>query len=196
MARRVEQDEIDQETDLWWRGEQAGQRGRLRGCPAIIAGLAGLLQANERDEQGYGSGGDRDAGKQCALSGPCQGIEQFDHGAWLPDGGSGNDRCAGHDAQQAGLEHNAQGAVVGGAVGGAFPALTEALSKAGKVLYHAGIEPHFAAGREAIKGRAYLDAGGERIDDIATALRNYVPKVEGSEAPAGEAAAAAGSAEF
>ncbi len=98
--------------------------------------------------------------------------------------------------QQAGLEHNAQGAIIGGAVGGAFPALTEALSKAGKVLYHAGIEPHFEAGREAIKGRAYLDAGGERIDDIATALRNYVPKVKGSEAPAGEAAADAGSAEF
>jgi len=72
----------------------------------------------------------------------------------------------------------------------------EGLNKLGKVLYHAGIEPHFAAGREAIKGRAYLDAGGERIDDIATALRNYVPKVEGSEAPAGEAAASAGSAEF
>jgi len=81
-------------------------------------------------------------------------------------------------------------------VGGAIPAGLEGLNKLGKVLYHAGIEPHFDAGREAIKGRAYLDAGGERIDDIATALRNYVPKVEGSEAPAGEAAAAAGSAEF
>lgn len=98
--------------------------------------------------------------------------------------------------QKAGLEHNAQGAAIGGAVGAAFPALTEALSKAGKVLYHAGIEPHFEAGREAIKGRAYLDAGGERIDDIAAALRSYAPKVEGSEAPAGEAAAGAGSAEF
>lgn len=98
--------------------------------------------------------------------------------------------------QEAGLGHNAQGAALGGAIGGAFPAVAEALSKAGKVIYHAGIEPHFAAGREAIKGRAYLDAGGERIDDIAAALRNYVPKVEGSEAPAGEAAASAGSAEF
>lgn len=98
--------------------------------------------------------------------------------------------------EKAGLEHNAQGAVIGGAIGGAFPALTEALSKAGKVVYHAGIEPRFAAGREAIKGRAYLDAGGERIDDIAAALRSYVPKVEGSDAPAGEAAASAGSAEF
>ena len=98
--------------------------------------------------------------------------------------------------QEAGLGHNAQGAAMGGAIGGAFPAVAEALSKAGKVIYHAGIEPHFAAGREAIKGRAYLDAGGERIDDIAAALRSYVPKVEGSEAPAGEAAASAGSAEF
>ena len=98
--------------------------------------------------------------------------------------------------QESGLEHNAQGAVIGGALGGAIPAGLEGLNKLGKVLYHAGIEPHFAAGREAIKGRAYLDAGGERIDDIATALRNYVPKVEGSEAPAGEAAASAGSAEF
>ena len=98
--------------------------------------------------------------------------------------------------QEAGLGHNAQGAVVGGAIGGAFPAVAEALSKVGKVIYHAGIEPHFAAGREAIKGRAYLDAGGERIDDIAAALRSYVPKVADSEATAGEAAAGAGSAEF
>ena len=98
--------------------------------------------------------------------------------------------------EKAGLEHNTQGAVIGGAIGGAFPALVEALGKAGKVVYHAGIEPRFESGRTAIKGRAYLDAGGERIDDIAAALRSYVPKVEGSDAPAGEAAASAGSAEF
>lgn len=98
--------------------------------------------------------------------------------------------------QEAGLGHNAQGAALGFALGGGLPLGLEGLNKLGKVLYHAGIEPHFAAGREAIKGRAYLDAGGERIDAIAAALRNYVPKVDGSEAPAGEAAAGAGSAEF
>jgi len=98
--------------------------------------------------------------------------------------------------QQAGLEHNAQGAGIGLAAGALVPLGLEGLNKLGKVLYHAGIEPHFDAGRTAIRGRAYLDAGGERIDDIAAALRNYVPKVDGSEATAGEAAAGAGSAEF
>ena len=98
--------------------------------------------------------------------------------------------------QEAGLEHNAQGAVIGGALGGVIPLGLEGLNKLGKILYHAGIEPHFAAGREAIKGRARLAAAGDKAEDIAAALRNYVPKVEGSEAIAGEAAAPAGSTRY
>jgi len=94
------------------------------------------------------------------------------------------------------IADNMRNAAVGGVVGGAFPALTAALSKAGQVIYHAGIEPRFDAGRTAIKGRAYLDALGDRATNVAQALRLYQPKVPGSVAPAGEAAADVGSAEF
>lgn len=94
------------------------------------------------------------------------------------------------------IADNMRNAAVGGIVGGVSPALIEGLGQIGRVAYHAGIEPHFAAGREAIKGRAYIDAAGDRAGDVAAALRAYQPKVPGSVAPAGEAAADAGSAEF
>lgn len=62
--------------------------------------------------------------------------------------------------------------------------------------YRAFVEPRLASGREAIKGRTYLDAAGDRAYSVAQALRDYEPTVPGSMAPAGEAAAGAGSAEF
>ena len=98
--------------------------------------------------------------------------------------------------EEAGLEHNAEAAALGAAVGGAIPVAAEGANMFGKVLYHAGIEPLSKAGRTAIKGRAYLDAAGDKADDVVAALRAYQPAVPGSVAPAGEAAAPAGSTRF
>lgn len=101
------------------------------------------------------------------------------------------------EAGGAGALGQTAAALAGGVSGAMGTQLAgDALGKVGKVLYHAGVEPHSAAGREAIKGRAYLDAAGDRAHPIAQALRDYEPVVPGSIAPAGEAAAGAGSAEF
>ena len=101
------------------------------------------------------------------------------------------------EAGGAGAVGQTVAALAGGLGGVMVPqALGDAARGAGRVIYHAGIEPHFEAGRTAIKGRALLDATGDRSAAVAQALRDYEPKVPGSVAPAGEAAADAGSAEF
>ena len=67
-------------------------------------------------------------------------------------------------------------------------------SKIGKVGYHALIEPW--ANPAAIKGRAYLEAAGDKTDEIGSLLRQNKQIVPGSLPNVGEAAVPAGRAEF
>lgn len=83
---------------------------------------------------------------------------------------------------------------VGGAVGGAIPGVGIPLAKGLQTGYRALIEP--ILNPAAIKGRAYLGAAGDKLDDIISLLRGNRQIVPGSAPTAGEAAAPAGSAEF
>lgn len=87
------------------------------------------------------------------------------------------------------LEQAATGAVVSGAI----PAVGIPLAKAGTAAYHVA-EPLFASA--AIKGRAFLDAAGDKADDIIALLHQNKQLVPGSLPTAGEAAVPAGRAEF
>lgn len=83
----------------------------------------------------------------------------------------------------------------GGAVlGAALPFAVVPASKLAKMIYHGAIEPWAAPA--AIKGRAYLEAAGDKVDDILNLLRNPQEIVPGSEPTAGQAATPAGRAEF
>lgn len=82
------------------------------------------------------------------------------------------------------------GAVGGGAIAAVAPAVT----KLGKIGYSALVEPW--SNPAAIKGRAFLDAAGDKADEILSLLRRNKQIVPGSAPTAGEAAAPAGSAEF
>lgn len=82
-----------------------------------------------------------------------------------------------------------------GAAGGALlSAVAPAVVKAGKIGYKAAIEPWLDPA--AIKGRAFLEAAGDKADDIIALLRGNKQIVPGSMPTAGEAAVPAGSAEF
>lgn len=83
---------------------------------------------------------------------------------------------------------------LGATIGGAIPAVATPLKAVGKVAYHGLIEPW--ANPAAIKGRAYLEAAGNRGRYILELLRQNRQIVPGSAPTAGEAAAPAGSAEF
>lgn len=82
----------------------------------------------------------------------------------------------------------------GAVVGGAFPAVSAALSKAGNMGYHGFVEPW--ANPAAIKGRAYLSAAGDKADEIINLLAQNKQRVPGSAPTAGQAAVPAGRAEF
>lgn len=84
----------------------------------------------------------------------------------------------------------ATGAAIGGVVSGALP-IVKGL---GNVAYHGLIEPW--ANPAAIKGRAYLQAAGDKVDDIIAFLKQAREIVPGSKPTAGEAAVPAGRAEF
>lgn len=88
------------------------------------------------------------------------------------------------------LKQVEQGAVFGGAL----PLVSAALTPAAKTVYRATLEP--VIDKAAVKGRAYVDAAGERVDDVINALKENKQIVPGSMPTAGEAAAKAGSAEF
>ncbi len=92
-------------------------------------------------------------------------------------------------AEQKAIQTGA-GAVGGAIIGAAAPAV----AKAGKVAYSAAIEPWLNPA--AIKGRAFLEAAGDKADDIIALLRGNKAIVQGSLPIAGEAAVPAGSAEF
>jgi len=82
---------------------------------------------------------------------------------------------------------------VGTVVGGAIPALAPVVNAVGRGAYHVA-EP--LINRSAIKGRAYLNAAGDKTDDIIKLLQTNRQIVPGSAPTAGEAAVPAGRAEF
>jgi hypothetical protein len=81
------------------------------------------------------------------------------------------------------------GATVGGVVSGVVPAV-EAIGRGAKNL----VEPLFNPA--AAKGRVFLEAAGDKADEIIAMLRQNKEIVPWSSPTAGEAAAGAGSAEF
>lgn len=82
---------------------------------------------------------------------------------------------------------------IGTVVGGVVPAVAPVVSAVGKGAYHA-VEP--IINRGAIKGRAYLEAAGDKADDIINLLQQNRQIVQGAMPTAGEAAVPAGRAEF
>ena len=83
---------------------------------------------------------------------------------------------------------------VGAGAGGAISAVAPAVAKAVKVAYSATIEPWLNP--TAIKGRGYLEAAGDKADEIISLLRQNKEIIAGSKPIAGEAATQAGRAEF
>jgi len=79
-------------------------------------------------------------------------------------------------------------------IGGAIPAVGAAVTPAAKAAYRATLEP--IIDKATVKGRAYIDAAGDKADDVIRELRKNEQIVPGSMPTAGEAAAKAGSAEF
>lgn len=82
----------------------------------------------------------------------------------------------------------------GAAGGGLLPPVAAVASKVAGTAYHGLIEPW--ARPAAIKGRAYLDAAGDKVDEIKRLLTENKQIVAGSAPTAGEAAVPAGRAEF
>ena len=82
----------------------------------------------------------------------------------------------------------------GAMLGGTIPAVAPLVTTPIKAGYHALIEPWLQPA--AIKGRAFLEAAGDKADDIIRLLRENKQIVPGSRPIAGEAAADAGRAEF
>lgn len=82
----------------------------------------------------------------------------------------------------------------GAAAGAILPAVTAGISKVGRGVYHGLIEPW--ARPAAIKGRAYLEAAGDKADEIVNLLTRNRQIVLGSAPTAGEVAAPAGRTEF
>lgn len=83
---------------------------------------------------------------------------------------------------------------LGAGAGAVLPVATAALAKGGKMLYHGLVEP--VVNPAAIKGRAYLEAAGDKVDDIIELLTRNKQIVPGSRPTAGEAAEPASRAEF
>lgn len=93
------------------------------------------------------------------------------------------------------LEQKKDQAVFGTAVGAAVPAALLPASKIVSMAYQGLIEPW--AVPVAVKGRAFLEAAGDKADDIIALLRSPQREiVPGSRPTAGQAAAPAGRAEF
>ena len=93
-----------------------------------------------------------------------------------------------------GLAETGKQTVIGAALGGAIPAITPIIAKGSQAVYRTLIEPF--TNPTAIKGRAYMEAAGEKAPEIINALRTNVPVVPGSLPTAGEAAISAGRPEF
>jgi len=93
-----------------------------------------------------------------------------------------------------GVEQTLMQAGTGAALGGAVPAVAPVIAKGGKVIYRTLLEP--MVDPTSIKGRAYMEATGNKTPEIINALRGKQELVPGSLPTAGEAATGAGRAEF
>jgi len=93
-----------------------------------------------------------------------------------------------------GIEQSMIQAGTGAVIGGAIPAAAPVVSTAARGAYRTFVEP--LTNPAAIKGRAYMEAAGDKAPQIINALRASQPVVPGSFPTAGEAAASAGRAEF
>jgi hypothetical protein len=93
-----------------------------------------------------------------------------------------------------GLAETGKQTVIGATLGGAIPAVTPIITKGSQAAYRTLVEPF--TNPEAIKGRAYMEAAGEKAPEIINALRASKPVVPGSLPTAGEAAISAGRPEF
>ena len=82
----------------------------------------------------------------------------------------------------------------GALVGGAIPAIASPIAGIAKKVYRGFIEPRFNSA--VTRGRTYLEAAGEKTDDVIDAMRGAKPIVPSSAPTAGEAAVPAASAEF
>lgn len=94
----------------------------------------------------------------------------------------------------AGGESPLADATLGASLGGAIPAVGIPVAKTVKGAYNALAEP--LLNPAAIKGRAFLEAAGDKADEIIALLRQNKEIVPGSMPTAGEAAVPAGRAEF
>lgn len=94
----------------------------------------------------------------------------------------------------AGGDNPLQDAGIGAPVGAVAPGAIDLAGKAGRTAYRVAIEPW--ARPAAIKGRAYLEAAGDKADEIISLLRQNREIVPGSRPTAGQAAVPAGRAEF
>lgn len=82
----------------------------------------------------------------------------------------------------------------GALVGGAIPAVVNPVVGIARNINRGLIEPRFNP--SATRGRTYLEAAGDKTDDVIAAMRGSAPKVTGSMPTAGEAAVPAASTEF
>lgn len=85
---------------------------------------------------------------------------------------------------------------LGVVLGGLIPAVVPAVKSIAKGGYHALIEPFTKSGQEAIKGRAYLEAAGDKAPTLIRLLKENKAIIPGSPTTAGEVATPAGRAEF
>lgn len=92
------------------------------------------------------------------------------------------------------LQRKAEQVALGAAFGAGVPATVMPAKKLFGMLYHGVIEPWMAPA--AIKGRAFLEAAGDKADEIINLLRTPNEIVPGSVPTAGQAATPAGRAEF
>lgn len=93
-----------------------------------------------------------------------------------------------------GIEQTMVQTGMGGTLGGAVPAVAPAVVAGARGAYRTLIEP--MTNPTAIKGRAYMEAAGDKAPQIINALRTNQPAVPGSLPTAGEAAISAGRPEF
>jgi len=92
------------------------------------------------------------------------------------------------------IDQKTDQAKAGAVVGGVIPAVQAAVTPVAKAGYRAVLEP--IVDKATVKGRAYVQAAGDKVDDVISNLRANKQMVPGSAPTAGEAAVPAGSAEF
>lgn len=109
-------------------------------------------------------------------------------------GAAGGALSVADDPNKSFLEQKAGQVATGAVVGAAVPAVVAAAGPLLKSAYRATLEP--VVNKEGVKGRAYVQAAGDKVDEVISALKENKQIVPGSMPTAGEAATKAGSTEF